>query len=216
MVSLFDFACLWLAIGLPLAVGCFVGKMFGLWPGIILGILLAAPCVVAAIRLNQAPRMKLKWKWLVLFGIPVMIFTPLVWALFTPQTPVDVIGKLSEKDVVEITAAVKREMRREIMPDFSWRSFKAAPGVIKRNSSIRLFTFSEWLPNFVNVYVWLNTNELPRFTESTNYFLLRRGTGAADKFLALARTNALNLKISRDSNGWAIYRGFYAIPAANP
>jgi hypothetical protein len=160
--------------------------------------------------------MKRKWKWLILLCIPVVLFVVLLWSAGSRTIPVDVVGELSNEDVAEITAGIKREMRRQIMPDFSWQSFKAAPGVLKRNLAIKLFTISEWTPRFANVYVWLNTNELPRFTRSENSIFLKPGSDAYDKFRALAYTNALNMRFSHHSNRWEVYNGYFTIGTANP
>ena len=61
-----------------------------------------------------------------------------MWAMSGRETPVEVIGELPAKDVAEIKVAVKRKMRRDILPNLSWESFKHMPKAIKEYSSIKL------------------------------------------------------------------------------
>ena len=96
--------------------------------------------------------MKRKWKWLILLVcIPVLLFAVWLWLACSSKIPVDFVGELSEKDVAEIVAAVRSKMRREVFPNFSWQSLKSMPGVIKRNSSIKLITIFKTDLSNVNV-----------------------------------------------------------------
>ena len=49
MVSFFDMFALWFMIGVPVAIGMFVAKHFGLWTGIGAGLLSAIVCVAAVV-----------------------------------------------------------------------------------------------------------------------------------------------------------------------
>ena len=159
--------------------------------------------------------MKRKWKWLVLLCLPVLCFAMWLLAVGGRQIPVDVIGDISQNDVTEIVSFVKREMRREVMRDFSWQSLKAIPGVIKRNSSIKLFTVCQLGPNFVIVFAFMNTNDVPRFTNATNYLYLARNVETDVKLTTLSRTKALRFPVSKGSNGWAVYGGPYSVSFDN-
>jgi hypothetical protein len=104
---------------------------------------------------------KWKWKWLILLCIPALLFAVLVWNISGRQIPVDVIGELPEKDVAEITAAVKREMRREIFPNFSWQSLKDAPKAVRAYFGIKLISISVDGDKNAFVYLFRETNGLP-------------------------------------------------------
>jgi hypothetical protein len=204
MVSLFDFATLWLAIGVPLAIGYVVGKLFGLWPGIVSGVVLLAPCVFAAIRLHQAIRMKMKWKWLILLCIPVVLCGVLIWSISARKIPVDVFGDLSEKDVAEIKALARHEMLRGIMPDFSWRSLKRMPRAIKDYSSIKLFTLLT-LPtirssNSVFVVLWSDTNGLSRSVFANELYDTNESIPHLQYELCLS--NGFRFTFERMQGGW--------------
>jgi membrane protein implicated in regulation of membrane protease activity len=49
MVSLFDMLALWFMIGVPIAIGMFAAKHFGLWTGIGAGLFSAIVCVAAVV-----------------------------------------------------------------------------------------------------------------------------------------------------------------------
>jgi hypothetical protein len=53
-MTFLELLTLWLVIGVPLLVGQIVAKKFGLWPGIGAGVLLAAGCVLIAVRAYRA------------------------------------------------------------------------------------------------------------------------------------------------------------------
>ena len=52
----------------------------------------------------------------------------LAWPLPRPE----VIGNLPDKDVNEITAVVRHELRKEVLPRFSWESVRELPSSIRR------------------------------------------------------------------------------------
>jgi hypothetical protein len=54
MVSMFDIMAVWFAIGVPIVIGMFVAKKFGLWPAIGAGLLTVVPCVISVVRAYRA------------------------------------------------------------------------------------------------------------------------------------------------------------------
>jgi hypothetical protein len=155
--------------------------------------------------------MKRKWKWLVpLLCLPVLLFAVWLWTVGGRQIPVDVIGDLPEKDVAEIVAAAKRELRRYILPNFSWQTFKDMPAAIRRYSSIKLITVWKEHPDFAYVHFWKTTNGVSRFSSKTIYansFHFGQ-TSLPEPVLTYfnqANTNAYLFCMSRNTNGWQTF-----------
>ena len=101
----------------------------------------------------------------------MLVFAVWLWTVGGRQIPVDVIGELPEKDVAAIIAGVKRDMRREIMPDFSLQSLRRMPGALKRYSSIKLFTVASVkdMDNCFIIITWSTTNNFSRSTFSNSF-----------------------------------------------
>ena len=121
--------------------------------------------------------MKRKWKWLIsLLCLPVLCFAVWLWTVGGRQIPVDVIGDISEKDVTEIVAAAKRELRSRIFPNFSWQTFKDMPAAVRRYSSIKLVTVGALRTNEAWVMFWQKTNDVTRFSPNTYTLIISRST----------------------------------------
>lgn len=150
----------------------------------------------------------MKKKWLILvLGLPVLLLAVWLWTAGSRQIPVDVIGDFSEKDVAEIVAAAKRELRREILPNLSWQSLKAMPAAIKRYSTIKLITILQRNHDEALIFAWQKTNEVIRFSSKTNYFVevnIRSAEPppALEQYNYLAGSNSVPLYLERGTNGW--------------
>jgi hypothetical protein len=48
-----------------------------------------------------------------------------------PAKAIPVNGNLSAQDITDIKRFLKRDLRRKILPDFSWRSFKGLPAAAR-------------------------------------------------------------------------------------
>ena len=151
--------------------------------------------------------MKRKWKWLILLCIAVLCFAVWILTVGGRQIPVYVIGELSEKEVTEIVAAAKRELRQDIFPNFSWQSLKDVPAAIRRYSSIKLITVSVVHTNAAWVFLWHSTNGVTSFSSKTNYFELRwfekeNERGAFHNYRKQAGTSPYELIFFYRTNGW--------------
>ena len=152
-------------------------------------------------------RMKRKWKWLILLCIPMLCFAVWILTFGGRQIPIDVIGEFSEKDVTEIMAAAKHELRSEIFPNFSWKSLKGMPTAIRRYSSIKLVTVAALSTNGAHVILWQKTNGVTRFSSKTNYLELSMSDSenersAVSKNFQQSLINASHLWMSRSTTGW--------------
>ena len=151
--------------------------------------------------------MKWKWRWLILLCLPLLAFAVWILSIGGRQIPVDVIGDLPEKDVTEIVAAAKRELRHEILPNFSWQSLKNMPAAIRRCSSIKLITVFKHDADIANVLLWQKTNGVPRYSSKTNYANLDENASknveeSGITYHIQLLTNADELLMVRDTNGW--------------
>ena len=143
--------------------------------------------------------MKRKWKWLILLCLPLLLFVLLIWTISSHQIPVDVIGEVPEKDVAEIVAAVKRDMRRQILPSFSWRFVKQMPKKIRAYTSIKLISIGG-RENHAAILVWLNTNGVPRDPSTVKIW----SDVELGNFIGLAKTNAQAYMAINSSNIWVV------------
>jgi hypothetical protein len=166
--------------------------------------------------------MKRKWKWLILLCLAVLCFAVWIVSVGGRPIPVDVVGELSEKEVAEIVAAARREMRREVLPNFSWQSLKNMASVIKRNSSIKLITifkrepFAPHEPGLIPffphrpiayVYLWSNTNGLQRLTSTQGNYMefsdYYKRPPAAKQFATMCRPQNCTLySIGNNGHEW--------------
>ena len=151
--------------------------------------------------------MKRKWKWLILLCLPVLGFAVWLWAVGGRQIPVDVIGGFSEKDATELIAAAKSEQRRQIFPNLSLKTLKSMPAAIRRYSNVKLITVCERNSAFAIAFLWQKTNGVIRYAPRTNYddvfnFETESLDEIALKYFGYAYTNAYQLIMYRDSNGW--------------
>ena len=75
---------------------------------------------------------------LMLFGAGLAVF------LLTQDSgsPVVVHGNFSAKDVAQIKSAVKRELWREALPNFSWATINALPRSVRRVTKVRIVFIS--------------------------------------------------------------------------
>jgi hypothetical protein len=146
--------------------------------------------------------MKRKWKWLILLCLPVLLFAVLIWSISGRQIPVVVIGELPRRDVDEIVAAAKREMRREIFPNFSWQSIKGMPKAIERYSSIKLFTIIQDMRDgdAVIISVWNDTNGFSSPTLSNEW--LNSNWTNSNSQLWLATHKAHPFVLNKGLIGW--------------
>jgi hypothetical protein len=65
------------------------------------------------------------------------------WKLTRPRLPIAISGNFSPADVEQITAAVRHNLRKDIMPDFSWASFKRLPADLKFNLQYEISSIHE-------------------------------------------------------------------------
>ena len=133
----------------------------------------------------------------------MLCFAVWLWTVGGRQIPVEVFGGLPTNEVAEITKTVRSEMRRQILPDLSWRSLKGMPSALKRYSSVKLFTIMPWgnqSGEFAQVTAWTDGNRLPRYYFSNGWYY-QRDTGP--KFDA-AYTNAQKYDVYKDGDGWKL------------
>src|ERR1700722_5183228 len=117
--------------------------------------------------------MKKKWKWLFLLAIPLVLFAVLIWTMTGRDIPVDVYGDLPEKDVAELTAIVKQNLRGPRLPGLSWDSIKNFPRVYKYYHNFKLFSVVyDKAGESVQVLAWQYTNALKRADRSLGYPIL--------------------------------------------
>lgn len=77
-----------------------------------------------------------KKKRVITVGILLLVAAVAGWLIVASrQRPVEVVGSLSKKDVVELTAAVRRQMWHDTLPNFSWKSLSLLPGKLLRNAT---------------------------------------------------------------------------------
>jgi hypothetical protein len=111
--------------------------------------------------------------------------------LFTRDSgpPVVVHGDLSEKDVAQIKSAVKRELWKEAVPNFSWATLKALPRSVRWALKVRLRSISG--PSTVN-----GTTEA------------RVGLEGPNKPGGLILISPHGFIVTNGPNGWAVSRKF--------
>ena len=62
--------------------------------------------------------------------------------------PVVVSGNLSAEDIAQIKSAVRRELWREALPNFSWAAIKSLPRSSRRVTKVRIVRISDF--SFLN------------------------------------------------------------------
>lgn len=147
--------------------------------------------------------MRRKWKWLVLFIMVASLGVYMIGGFLGRSVPVDVIGKLPDKDVADIVALVKREFRKEILPNFSWPSIRNLPAAYRHYANIKLFTIvATNNDSTALVFVWYNTNAIKRVEPQPDYWTGEPRTAIYMHMQALFGTNSTELTVGKGSNGW--------------
>ena len=147
---------------------------------------------------------KRRWKWLILAAVLVISFATWLLVNSVGNVPVDVIGTLPDKDVAEIVALVKQKFRKQILPDFSWRSMRNSPVTFRHYSSMKLFTIVETENNSAMVFIWYNTNSILRGESRYDYWSKKRRSGGLMDFQVLADTNSMEMLVSKRPEGWRL------------
>jgi hypothetical protein len=143
-------------------------------------------------------------KWIIIPATTLLVVAVFLWVISRREPPVEVVGKLPEKDVAEITALLKRDMARRILPDFSWQSVKHMPKALKHNFSIKLIAVVVNSASSVMAIAWLNTNGVPHFTHIIEDNKDEWATILSYKLktMVIAIPNSIVFTMYKDSNGW--------------
>jgi len=64
---------------------------------------------------------------MMLVAMVLLVAGGAIWFIAGHEERIAVRGNLSARDLAEIKRAVRSELRKEILPDFSWRSIKSVP-----------------------------------------------------------------------------------------
>jgi len=121
---------------------------------------------VIILRVRQAAMRK---RVSIALGIVILVIASSV--LLAPAPPrVPVSGDLPAKDVASILRLVRADLRREILPDFSWVSVKDLPNTIRSYRSERVYGIDV----VTNGTVWVRTVADSSESYGSEYFL-RRG-----------------------------------------
>jgi hypothetical protein len=80
-----------------------------------------------------------KKKRIITAGILLLFAVVAGWLVVAShQPPVVVVGSLSKKDVADLTAAVRRQMWHNTLPNFTWKSLSLLPGKLLRNATCHI------------------------------------------------------------------------------
>lgn len=148
------------------------------------------------------------------FLVALIILLVVIVAVLTRAPGYAVQGQITSQDAAEVVQFAKREIRRNILPDFSWASLKRAPAALKGYLSIKLIEVqAPSLPetSIVEVRVWLNTNGLEKFPGHMNYpagGYLGGGDPESERwrdFWPYAADNSQSFLLLRKANSWAYF-----------
>lgn len=147
----------------------------------------------------------MKKKWLIILLIPILLVALLAAVISNRGIPVHIIGEIPENDVKEITTLLRRELRREILPDLTWKSLKELPKSIKEYTGIKLISLVLVTNTQIALFVWSNTNDVPRYTALSIYVTADGEiTPVGTTFFTLASTNAQPFVADHRTNGWHV------------
>jgi hypothetical protein len=113
-----------------------------------------------------------KKKRIILIAMLFLVFSGILWFATRREVPIEVQGNLSSKDVAAIKRVVRREMRRQVFPNFSWPTFKQLPKAVKKFSALRIKYISTKGNRVVAIVV---TEEAGRVSMDDS-FTLKKGT----------------------------------------
>ena len=91
----------------------------------------------------------------VIIGAVLVVVTVAATLLVTsrPETQIQVLGGLSKREIADIRKAVWHKTHPPVLPDFSAKSFRAAPGlIVQRFSNPKIFKMEARNQAFVAVF----------------------------------------------------------------
>jgi hypothetical protein len=77
-------------------------------------------------------------KKIALVLVLILAVVGVCWVLASRRAPMVVVGNLSQKDVAEITRAVRHQMWRNTFKRVSWKMLKELPGNVLRNATCHI------------------------------------------------------------------------------
>jgi hypothetical protein len=133
-------------------------------------------------------------KWKVISGIgAILIALAVLVCSRPPQVPIQVSGGLTEREVSDICASVRRNMRSSILPDLSRQSLAAAPR-----------TILEWIRR--------PRSEIWKVEARNDVFVAVTGRFARDN----PPCPRVFWGVFKGTNGWRVEHEYYYTPPSQP
>jgi hypothetical protein len=118
----------------------------------------------------------LKGKRIILILVVLVFLAAGFWAFSRPQKVIVVKGDVSAQEVAEIKRAVRRDMARMILPNWSWASIKAFPSQAKWYFRKHLESIEATRPGHAYVLI-TDPSEQPQLTMRYRYEVIKGTNG---------------------------------------